>query len=247
MKQKSPGRWLVLIKHIPPEPGYLRVKIGRRLQRIGAVLLRNSVYVLPHNEEFHEDLEWILREIETGGGEAMVCESNFVSGINDEQVQSLFQNARDEDYRNLAADAQQLSERIEHLQSEVDERLPQIRRDLSRMKRRLAEVVKIDFFGALARANAEAALLGLEARLRSQSGDTSTKPEEEPSMNEYQGRTWVTRAGIQTDRMACAWLIRRFIDETAKFKFVSERAYSPAEEEVRFDMFEAEFTHEGDE
>ena len=167
MKQNSPARWLLLITQIPPEPGYLRVKIGRRLQRIGAALLKNTVYVLPHNEGFHEDLEWILREIEAGGGEAMVCESNFVSGISDEQVQSLFQIARDGDYRKFAADAQHLSERVGNLQSEDDAQFPQIRRDLSRMKRRLAEVVNIDFFGALARADAEAALLGLEARLRS--------------------------------------------------------------------------------
>jgi hypothetical protein len=115
------------------------------------------------------------------------------------------------------------------------------------MRRRLAEVVKIDFFGALARAGAEAALLGLEARLRAQNGEEPAKPEEESSMNEYQGRTWVTRSGIQSDRMASAWLIRRFIDETGKFKFVSERGYVPADKELRFDMFEAEFTHEGDE
>ena len=63
---------------------------------------------------------------------------------------------------------------------------------------------------------------------------------------EYGGRTWVTRAGIKVDRMASAWLIRKFIDPQARFKFVPAKGYEPQGGEVRFDMFEAEFTHEGD-
>ncbi len=60
------------------------------------------------------------------------------------------------------------------------------------------------------------------------------------------GRTWVTRRGIHVDRMASAWLIRRFIDPKARFKFVASRGYHPASRELRFDMFEADFTHEAD-
>jgi hypothetical protein len=61
------------------------------------------------------------------------------------------------------------------------------------------------------------------------------------------GRTWVTRTGVQVDRIASAWLIRRFIDPEARFKFVPARGYEPAPGELRFDMFEAEYTHVGDE
>jgi hypothetical protein len=60
------------------------------------------------------------------------------------------------------------------------------------------------------------------------------------------GKIWVTRKGIHIDRMASAWLVRRFIDEQAKFKFVPAKGYKPLSNEIRFDMFEAEFTHEGD-
>ena len=60
------------------------------------------------------------------------------------------------------------------------------------------------------------------------------------------GRTWVTRHGVHVDRMASAWLIRRFIDPQARFKFVAARGYRPEPGELRFDMFEAEFSHEGD-
>jgi hypothetical protein len=61
-----------------------------------------------------------------------------------------------------------------------------------------------------------------------------------------QGRTWVTRTGIKVDRMASAWLIRKFIDPRARFKFVPAKGYQPQARELRFDMFDAEFTHEGD-
>jgi hypothetical protein len=63
---------------------------------------------------------------------------------------------------------------------------------------------------------------------------------------QYQGRTWVTRTGIKVDRMASAWLIRKFIDPDARFKFVPAKGYRPEKGEIRFDMFEAEFTHEGE-
>ena len=60
------------------------------------------------------------------------------------------------------------------------------------------------------------------------------------------GRTWVTRRDVFVDRIASAWLIRRFIDPKARFRFVGSKTYQPKPGEVRFDMFEAEYTHEGD-
>jgi hypothetical protein len=59
-------------------------------------------------------------------------------------------------------------------------------------------------------------------------------------------RTWVTRTGVHVDRIASAWLIRRFIDPEATFKFIPPKGYVPHELELRFDMFEAEYSHEGD-
>ena len=237
--------WLLLIHQIPPEPGYLRVKIGRRLQRIGAVSIKNSVYVLPHSDQFHEDFEWILREIETGGGEAMVCEAKFIAGLSDEQVQILFQNARDDDYRRIAEEVHRMNDQGSAPPCDDDAQWPQLRRDLTRLKRRLADVIAIDYFGAPARGEAEAALLGFEGRLQPRDAEESESTGEK-AVETYDGRTWVTRAGIQIDRIASAWLIRRFIDTAAHFRFVTERGYVPAEGEVRFDMFEAEFTHQGE-
>src|SRR5687768_12956801 len=103
------SRWLLLIHQIPPSPAYLRVKIGRRLSSLGAVPIKNSVYVLPRSEQTLEDFQWIRREIVTGGGEATVCEAQFVEGHTDGDVEALFTKARDTDYAALAEAAQGLA------------------------------------------------------------------------------------------------------------------------------------------
>src|SRR5688500_20241589 len=98
MEKQDDGRWLLLIHQIPPKPSYLRVKIWRRLQRLGAIAIKNSVYVLPKSDQTLEDFQWLSREITDGGGDATVCEAHFVDGLSNEQVEALFQPARDSDY-----------------------------------------------------------------------------------------------------------------------------------------------------
>src|SRR5262249_51984072 len=125
------------------------------------------------------------------------------------------------------------------------ERHSQLETDLARLRRRLTEIGRIDFFEAPGREAAEGRVSGLEARLRPAvvGQRTSAQP---GSVEDLQGRVWVTRKGIHVDRIASALLIRRFVDADARFKFVPARGYKPEAKEIRFDMFEAEFTHEGD-
>jgi hypothetical protein len=101
--------WLLLIHQLPAKPAYLRVKIWRRLQDIGAIAVKNAVHALPMNEETQEDFEWLLREIREGGGEAFVCEARLIDGLSDEEVRTLFDRARDADYAELTKEAQGLS------------------------------------------------------------------------------------------------------------------------------------------
>src|SRR5438270_1568782 len=104
--------WLLLIHQLPAKPAYLRVKIWRRLQGIGAIAVKNAVHVLPMSEEAQEDFEWLLREIREGGGEAFVCEARLIDGLSDEEVRALFDRARDSDYVELAKDAQALAKAL---------------------------------------------------------------------------------------------------------------------------------------
>ena len=101
-------RWLILIHQIPPSPSYLRVKVGRRLQGLGAVAVKNSVYVLPRSDQALEDFQWVRREIVAGGGDAWVCEARFVEGLADDGVEGLFDRAREADYQSLEREAREL-------------------------------------------------------------------------------------------------------------------------------------------
>src|SRR5713101_8830507 len=87
------GRWLLLFHQIPPKPDYFRVKVWRRLQRIGAVPVKNSVWVLPYNDQAVEDFRWLLQEIVVGGGEASVFRGDFVDGLRDRDIEGLFRKA----------------------------------------------------------------------------------------------------------------------------------------------------------
>lgn len=148
---------------LPPHPDYFRVKVWRRLKGIGAIALKNSVYVLPNGVEEREDFEWLAREIVAGGGEATLCEANFLTATSD----------------------------LELTASSTERWSRQHRRRRPR------------------------------------------------------GALWVTRRGVHVDRIASAWLIRRSIDPAADFKFVDPTMYEPDDNELRFDMFDAEYTHIG--
>lgn len=239
MGEKHDDRWLLLIHQIPPKPDYFRVKIWRRLQRVGAVAVKNSVYVLPKSDSTLEDFQWILREITGGGGDASLCEAGFVEGLTDAQIELLFRAARDADYTEVAREARDLGKKLHSLRGA--DASADLGASVSKLRNRLTEIAEIDFFDALGRQTAEGLVSSLEHEAPPLDSDDSA-----PSPAEYRGRVWITRKGIHVDRMASAWLIRRFIDEQATFKFVPARGYRPQKREVRFDMFDAEFTHEGD-
>lgn len=234
----------MLVHQIPPKPSYFRAKVGRRLQKIGAVPIKNSVYVLPMGEQTQEDFQWAAREIISEGGDATLCAATLVEGLRDEQVEALFQAARQADFAQLADDARVLATEVPNKLPDDDTRRSQLDADLARLRKRLAEIVALDFFGAPGREAAEAAVTTLDRRLRPPA-KASGGPAK-PKRDDYQGRTWVTRKNIHVDRIASAWLIRRFIDKKPTFKFVPGQSYKAKGAEVTFDMFEATFTHVGD-
>ncbi len=222
------GRWLLLIHQLPPKPDYFRVKIWRRLQRIGAVAIKNSVYVLPHTEQASEDFQWLRREIVAGGGEASVCQAAFVDGLSDGQIEALFRAQRDAEYAELVRAAAELARES----GGGGER--ESSGGLARLERRLAEIAALDHFGAPGRRAAEVALN--RARDRHKPPGRPRAAAARPS-RPVRGRTWVTRSGVHVDRIASAWLIRRFIDPKARFRLVATQDARTAPDELRFDMF----------
>ncbi|HVO01748.1 MAG TPA: chromate resistance protein ChrB domain-containing protein [Candidatus Cybelea sp.] len=237
-------RWLLLIHQLPTKPAYFRVKVWRRLQGIGAVAVKSTVYALPANAETQEDFEWLLKEITEGGGEAMVCEARLIDGLADPQVRALFDAARDDDYDEITKEVRSLLAKRTSLTTEAE--TVEARSQARRLRKRLAEIVAIDFFGATGRLTAESLVAELETRIAEDKDMPEAERQAKSAADDLKGRVWVTRKGVHVDRIACAWLIRRFIDTDAVIRFVPGKGYAPNEGELRFDMFEGEFTHEGD-
>lgn len=240
----SEQRWYLLIHQLPPKPLYLRAKIRQRLERVGALPLKNSVYVLPITDECLEDLQWISQEAVAGGGEAWVCEADFTFGVENEELIDRFRRARTTDFEALAAEIRTAlraagpRRRKSALPEDVTTRV-------ARFKKRLEDLAAIDFFDTPARHDAEMALRSLEERF---GPSTASEPPAtaKNARDRLTGRTWVTRTGVQIDRIASAWLVRRFIDSEARFRFVPPGTKDVTSDELRFDMVGGDFTHEGD-
>lgn len=227
--------WLLLIHQLPAKPAYLRVKVWRRLQAIGAAQVKNAVYALPASAGNLLQFSDLLADITAGGGEAIICNAALRAGFSDQEMRSLFDGARDVDYEEFVGQA-----KAQLASGEASEG------DLRRLQARLNDIAAIDFFGAHGRQAADSALAAVEEMTKRHPDVGRTEPGPSFAPSELQRRTWVTRRGIHVDRIASAWLIRRFIDPEARFKFVDGKGYEPDPGELRFDMAGAEFTHEAD-
>ncbi len=225
---EATGRWLFLIHQIPPKPDYFRVKVRRRLHRIGAIALKNSVYVLPNSDDAMEDFQWLRRMVVEDGGEATLCAAAFIEGVNDEEMESMFRAQSNAEYTEIIAAARA----AQAAPTDAGQRRLARQLDLARAR---------DFFDADQAEIAVRSVCEVEDVLNSGSTAPLTTKSDGPH-----GATWVTRSGVFIDRIASAWLIRRFIDTQARFKFVSAKGYTSHPGEFRFDMFDGEYTHEGD-
>jgi len=229
----SEGRWLLLFYQVPPKPPYLRVKLSRRLAKIGALAVKPTVYVLPKSDGALEDLQWVARELAREGGEATICDARLVEGLRDDRVERMFNESRSAEYRKIRETAERAAARSGDREAV-----------LLQLHRRLEELRTIDFFHAPGRREAETALSRLLPPPSLKPASAESRPILRPS--DHRRRTWVTRQGIHIDRIACAWLIRGFIDPQARFRFVPAKGSPHRRGELRFDMFDGEFTHEGE-
>jgi hypothetical protein len=240
----SSRRWLLFIHQLPSHPSNLRVTTWRRLQQIGAMPLKQAVYVLPDTPDAREDFEWLKAEVKAAGGDASVFAAGNVDTWADDTLVEEFRRARQETYEELARDAELALKRASARRPRGT-RAPAVRRLLDLLRDRLVAAEKIDFFGSAGRDRVLTQLRQLEERIAGP-GRPQPSPAAEGSgkMAVYQDRVWVTRPRPGVDRMASAWLIRRFIDRQARFGFAPDRDAVP-EQGVPFDMFGVEFTHQG--
>ena len=230
--------WLLLAHQLPTRPSKLRVKTWRRLQLIGAVPTRNSVYVLPNNAQCREDFEWIRGEVVALGGEATVFVAEALDASDDDLV-ALFRRARDGDYQAWKREVRQLRRPPRGRRRAAGNRDDWVRA-VRRLRERLNEIERIDFFHAPAGRDASRTMTELENLV---AGPVTPAVAEAPMLNwtAFRNRRWVTRPRPGVDRMASAWLIRRFIDPKATFRFAEQ----PRDSDVPFDMYAGEFSHHG--
>lgn len=230
-------RWLLLVHQLPPRPSNLRVQVWRRLQHVGAVALRNSLYVLPNTSEAHEDFEWIRSEITGRGGQVSLLAAQVIDGYTDAELEAAFRTARTTEYAALTRDLDGLEKRL----ASNKRRLPRaaLHREVAKARERYRSLKAADFFGAAGASQTEAALERLERRLQPASAAGDLGERLDPRL--FRRRVWVTRPRPGIDRMASAWLIRRFIAPDARFAFAS----APSGRQIAFDMPDVEFGHQG--
>jgi len=228
------------------------VRIWRKLQKLGAVAIKNSVYVLPANEKTNEDFRWLKQEIESAGGEAAVFRADSVEGATDKEIITAFRKARDAEFAELTTALDKLAgsireqTRSRHLSAG---RLAAHEAEIDGLHAELEWVIANDFFEAKGRTAALNSYQRCQTVIRtaqapSRKASKTSRKSETLATPAYQGRRWMTRRNIHIDRLASAWLIKQFIDKHPRFYFVAEgEAVGDA---IPFDMFDAEFTHQGE-
>ncbi|HYN87569.1 MAG TPA: chromate resistance protein ChrB domain-containing protein [Ardenticatenaceae bacterium] len=229
--------WVVFAYSLPSKHSSPRVTLWRRLRRRGVISPTGGVSILPARDDCIEAFHWLAEEIRQAEGDALVMRVQRFDGLSDQQVIELFREARRGDYAELDA---QLAE-LEAATNELPDReaLTHARETLARLRRQHADIVRIDYFDSPEGVHVAARRARLEATVAPQ--PLSAPHVASATLDEYRGRRWVTRPRPHVDRLACAWLIRRFIDPTAAIRYADQ----PEPEEVAFDMSGAQFGHTG--
>ncbi|HET9369590.1 MAG TPA: chromate resistance protein ChrB domain-containing protein [Vicinamibacterales bacterium] len=231
------ARWLLLVHQLPARPLYLRAQVRRRLAQVGALPLKNSVYVLPDRPECLEDFQWIAQEAVAGGGEASVCRAEFIGDAAANDLRARFLD-----------DARS---RFMPIRTALETQLDALRRrrtsgadaNLARVQRLAEQAARLDFFNSELGAEVQTLMAAIKKRLRPSPG---TARRGATKRTDLEGRVWVTRRDPHIDRLATAWLVRRFVDPAARFRFVDPAGGAVRQDEKSFDMIGADFTHEGD-
>lgn len=232
--------WLILIISLPTHNAAGRMRVWRALKALGCGVLRDGVYLLPNRPGLRQILQTQAEDVVAGGGNAHVLVLDSENQDQQQTFEGLFD--RSADYAKLVEVIQQAAG---ELSSEEPARL---QRQVNRLRKEFEAIVALDYFPGAVREQAAAALEDLEHAVI----DHLT-PDEPHAVHrrikrlhrkDYQGRLWATRQRPWIDRLASAWLIRRFIDPVARFLWLAAPADCPAEA-LGFDFDGAAFTHVG--
>lgn len=230
--------WVVFSASLPSKGSSSpRVTLWRRLRRLGAISPVSGVQILPAREECVEAFQWLAHEIRQEQGEAVVMRVEAFEGLSDQQLIARFQADRKAEYDELDAQASALEQQITpSMEPAVRDRTLE---GLEKLRRRYAEIARIDYFDC-PEGDQVAARLAALARALAPTAE-SVAQVAPAQLAAYRDAHWVTRPHPHVDRLACAWLIRRFVNPDAVIRY----ARDPGPNEVAFDMEDAQFGHIG--
>ncbi len=240
-------KWLFLVHHAKGSAA--RVRFWRLTKRIGALLYRNSVYVLPYSRERLEDFQWLCQQIRDAKGSASVFAAEAKDKAEDLSLQKQFLLSREREYVELDKEVKSFAEQFGHPGNRpplTGAQLNRVESRLSRLEETYQSIERVDFshhpMGRSLGANLRR-LRAVFSTSRLQAGTSATALKHHASAD-FRGSVWVTRPHIHIDRLCSAWLIKRFIDTRARFVFAPEAKFPSAA--IPFDVFGAEFSHQGD-
>ena len=224
---------------LPPHPSSLRVRVWRKLRALGAVALKKSVYLLPFTPENLEHFQWLTQEVQKARGDATLLKVDQIETMTRAEVIRRFQEAREQDYRELAARYRRLAPRLPR----GARGRSAARRDdqLARLAREVERVREIDFFDAPGYEDVRRLRETIEMHLHPR--EAAPTPGE-VALEALKGRRWVTRPRPHIDRIGSAWLIKRFLDPEAEVCFARPEEFPP--DAIPFDALGAEFGHQGE-
>lgn len=237
--------WLLLVYQLPSRPSNARVKTWRRLQQLGARAIRNSAYLLPNSPQAREDFEWLKAEIAALKGQADVFAADTLDALSGDEILAGFRRGSQQEFEAIRREAAVLVSRRDHGWTLARLARRRVARAARILRGRWSDALAIDFFGAPGREEAAAALEHLERMLAGERPRSGSRPAQGGAMmkEKFTERTWLTRPRPGIDRIASAWLIRRFIDPRARFRFAENAEKAGAA--LPFDMYGVEFSHQG--
>jgi hypothetical protein len=230
---------LLLLVGVPPTPSSLRVRVWRRLRSLGAVPLKRSAYLLPDTPERYEDFQWLAQEIQRDGGDATLVRVQQIENVSPGEVLRLFQEPRDRDYRQLALRYRKV---LQALDRNAKAPPPSVHDELARLSKDHQRIRDIDFFDAPG--GAEVRRLEEAIAMRTRRPESARPEPPTLDLSKLRGRRWVTRPRPHIDRIASAWLIKRFIDPEAVFVFAPPAEFP--QDAIPFDAPGVELSHQGE-
>jgi hypothetical protein len=236
----TPSAWLLLVTNLPGRKQALRMRVWRALKAAGAGMLRDGVYLLPTSEPARRLFDEKAAEILKGRGSAQVLPL-----VGEPTQQPAFEALFDR-----SAEYSALLQRIAAFRRSLRKTAePEARRQLAALKRDGASLGAIDFFPSDGKDALEQSLTGAEqdftAKFSPDEPHATQQKISRRTARDYQARRWGTRQRLWVDRVASAWLIKRFIDSKATFVWLAEPSDLPRGA-VGYDFDGAEFTHVGE-